>query len=216
MTRLGWQALLEHCRMLEQTVPGAAWKACARELIAAPGESHAAEAFQRWLALGPAPGQPSEAQCPIEDSAYQKGAVWCLALSHQPAAASIVGDFAIACLSKIPTLGAVSQKVGFACAQALGSMECSEAVSQLTRLRARVTHSVARRLIEKSTLHRSFPARVPLAQAHLGIQQRTGRGGSGLHSNGELRDPHGEVVDPAPATRVRLWHPLSSEPSDCR
>jgi hypothetical protein len=329
MTRFGWQALLEHCRTLEQTVPGAAWKACARELVAALGESHAAEAFHRWLALGPTPGQPSEAQCPIEDSAYQKGAVWCLALSHQPAAASIVGDFAIACLRKIPTLGAVSQKVGFACAQALGSMECNEAVSQLTRLRARVTYSVARRLIEKSLgetaarngltvgdledlavplfaidadgaseraigdaavavrlsdaggvaiawrnadgkllksapahIKKAFPGEVKsvsafskeLGQAYLAQRDRLesafaetrtvtlahwrrhfidhsllgflgrrliwvfsneqGWECSGLHSNGELRDPHGEVVDPAPATRVRLWHPLSSEPSE--
>src|SRR5260370_1450615 len=115
-----------------------------------PGRIKCCEAFQRWLAVGPTPGQPPEAQCPIEDSAYQKGVVWCLALSHQAAAATCVGDFAIACLRKVPMLGAVSQKVGFACAQALGSMECNEAVGQLTRLRAKVTYSVARRLIEKS------------------------------------------------------------------
>lgn len=38
--------------------------------------------------------------------------------------------------------------------QALGSMECSEAVSQLTRLRAKVKYSIARRLIDKS-LHQA-------------------------------------------------------------
>jgi Domain of unknown function (DUF4132) len=47
-------------------------------------------------------------------------------------------------------LGAVSQKVGFAGVQALGAMECSEAVAQLTRLRAKVKYAVALKLIEKS------------------------------------------------------------------
>ena len=46
-------------------------------------------------------------------------------------------------------IGAVSQKVGFACVQALGTMECNEAIAQLTRLRTRVKYSVALRLIEK-------------------------------------------------------------------
>jgi hypothetical protein len=34
---------------------------------------------------------------------------------------------------------------------------------------------------------------------------------SGLYSNGAVRDPHGELIDPTSATRVRLWHPLSSQ-----
>jgi hypothetical protein len=329
ITRLGWHALLEHCRTLEQTVPGATWNARARELIVALGESNVVETFLRWLALGPTPGQPKEARCPIEDSAYQKGAVWCLALSHQPAIASAVGDFAIASLRKVPMLGAVSQKVGFACAQALGSMECNEAVSQLTRLRAKVQYAVARRLIEKSLreaaerngltvgdledlavpllaldaegrseraigdatvtvrlsatgdvaaawrsadgkplksapsqIKKAFPNEVKsvsafareleqvylaqryrlessfaeirtIALAHwrrhfidhpvLGFLGRRliwvfsnehGWERSGLYSNGEVRDPHGAVIDPASATKVRLWHPLSSERSE--
>jgi hypothetical protein len=329
ITRFGWQALLEHCRTLEQAVPGKTWKARARELAAALGESNVLEAFRRWLALGPTPGQPPEARSPIEDSAYQKGVVWCLVLTHDPAAASGVGDFAIACLRKIPMLGAVSQKVGFACVQALGSMECSEAVGQLTRLRAKVTYTVARRLIEKSLreaaerngltvgdledlavpwfaldaegaseqtlgdttvtsrvsdtgevtaewrnaegkllksapshIKKAFPSEVKsvsalakeLEQAYLGQRYRLesslaetrtiapahwrrhfidhpllgllgrrliwvfsneqGWERSGLYSNGELRDSQGEVIDLTPATKVRLWHPLSSEPSE--
>ena len=63
--------------------------------------------------------------------------------------ASTIGDFAIACLRKIPMLGAVSQKVGFACVQALGAMESNEAISQLARLCAKVKYTVALRLIEK-------------------------------------------------------------------
>jgi hypothetical protein len=154
ITRAGWEGLLEHCRSLEQAVPGAKWKRRARELITMLGENEVFPAMLRWLALGPTPGQPSEARSPIEDSPYQKGVVWCLAQRSDREAALAIADFGIACLRKIRALGAVSQKVGFACAQALGAMDCNEAVAQLTRLRAKVKYSVARRLIEKS-LHQA-------------------------------------------------------------
>jgi hypothetical protein len=150
ITRAGWEGLLEHCRGLEQTVPGTKWKKRSRELITVLGEAEVFPAMLRWLALGPTPGQPPEARSPIEDSAYQKGVVWCLAQRNDREAALAIADFGIACLRKVRLLGAVSQKVGFACAQALGAMECSEAVAQLTRLRAKVKYTVARRLIEKS------------------------------------------------------------------
>ena len=150
ITRAGWEGLLEHCRGLEQAVPGAKWKKRSRELITVLGETEVFSSMLRWLAFGPTPGQLPEARSPIEDSSYQKGVVWCLAQRNDREAALAIADFGIACLRKIKMLGAVSQKVGFACAQALGAMECSEAVAQLTRLRAKVKYSVARRLIEKS------------------------------------------------------------------
>lgn len=150
ITRAGWEGFLEHCRALEQAVPGAKWKKKARELMGILGESEVYAAIVRWLALGPTPGQPFEARSPIEDSPYQKGVIWCLAERNDREAAVAIADFGIACLRKIPLLGAVSQKVGFTCVQALGAMDCGEAVAQLTRLRAKVKYTVARRLIEKS------------------------------------------------------------------
>jgi Domain of unknown function (DUF4132) len=145
-----WRGLLEHCAALEQTVPGAKWRKRANELLEALGEGDVLETIERWLALGPTPGQPVEARSPIEDSPYQKGAVWLLAQSNTAQAASAIADFGVACLRKIRMLGAVSQKVGFACVQALGSMACDESVSQLARLRTKVKYTVAQRLIEKS------------------------------------------------------------------
>lgn len=150
IARAGWEGLLEHCRSLEQAVPGVKWQKRSHELIAILGEEEVFAAMLRWLALGPTPGQPSEARSPIEDSPYQKGVVWCLGQRNEREAAVAIADFGIACLRKIPLLGAVSQKVGFSCTQALGAMDCSEAVVQLTRLRAKVKYTVARRLIEKS------------------------------------------------------------------
>jgi hypothetical protein len=150
ITRAGWEGFLEHCRALEQAVPGAKWKKKTRDWMAILGESEMYAAILRWLALGPTPGQPPEARSPIEDSPYQKGVVWCLAERNDREAAVAIADFGLACLRKIPLLGAVSQKVGFTCVQALGAMDCPEAVAQLTRLRAKVKYTVARRLIEKS------------------------------------------------------------------
>ena len=150
ITRAGWESLLEHCRALEQAIPGAKWKKRSRELINILGEAEVYSALLRWLALGPTPGQPSEARSPIEDSSYQKGVVWCLAAHNDRETAVAIADFGLACLRKVPLLGAVSQKVGFTCVQALGALECGEAVAQLTRLRAKVKYTVARRLIEKS------------------------------------------------------------------
>jgi hypothetical protein len=152
ITRSGWEALLQHCWELEQAAPGKKWNTRARELVTALGEAEARETMINWLAFGPTPGQPSEARSPIEDSPYQKGVVWCLGLGREREAALAIANFGVACLRKIPMIGAVSQKVGFACVQALGAMESSEAISQLTRLRAKVKYSVARRLIEKSLL----------------------------------------------------------------
>jgi hypothetical protein len=150
ITGPAWRGLLEHCRALEQTSPGMKWKKRSQELVEALGGSEVWPTLQRWLALGPTPGQLPEARSPIEDSPYQKGVVWLLALSQRPEMASNIGDFAVACLRKVPMLGAVSQKVGFACVQALGSMDCDEAVSQLARLRTRIKYTIAQRLIEKS------------------------------------------------------------------
>ncbi len=329
ITASAWHGLLEHGRTLEQTVPGAKWKRRCLDLTNALGDAEVERTFHRWLALGPTPGQLSGARSPIEDSTYQKGVVWCIALVGTPDVASTIGDFAIACLRKVPMLGAVSQKVGFACIQALGSMECTEAITQLSRLRSKVKHSFARRLIEKSLdvaakrsgltveeledfsvpsyaidiegkaeiivgdakatvrlceegkvtaiwqntdgkLVKSVPAHIKkafasdvksvsmlakeLEQAFLAQRYRLescftsmrsvpiahwrryfvehpllgflgrrliwvfsneqGWERSGLYSDDEVRGPGGEVIDLAPAAKVRLWHPLSSEPAD--
>ena len=150
ITKAGWTGLLEHFKSLNQTVPSAAWKKRARELTNALGGAEAIQTMLGWLALGPTPGQPSEARSPIEDSPYQKGLIWCVALAETRQSAVAIGDFAVACLRKIPLVGAVSQKVGLACVQALGTMQSDEAVSQLTRLRTKIKYSVAKRLVEKS------------------------------------------------------------------
>jgi hypothetical protein len=150
ITRAGWESLLEHCLALESSTPSAKWRKRSIELVSALGAPEAAGRMVRWLELGPTPGQPPEARSPVEDSGYQKGIVWCLAVQPASLAAAAIGDFGVQCLRKVPLLGAVSQKVGLACVQALGAMGSREAVSQLTRLRFRVKYSVALKQIDKA------------------------------------------------------------------
>lgn len=150
INRSGWEGLLEHCKSLQQPTPSAKWKKRAKELVSALGESEVIPLLFRWVELGPTPGQPPEARSPIEDSQYQKGVVWCLAAFPQEEAAALLADFGIACLRKIKMVGAVSQKVGLACVQALGAIASREAIAQLTRLRAKIKYSMARKLIDKS------------------------------------------------------------------
>ena len=150
ITAAAWLGLLEHCKRLQQTTPSTKWKKRAGELMTALGETEVAATMRKWLALGPTPGQPHEARSPIEDSDYQKGMVWCVALGSDRESSLAIAEFGFACLRKIRMMGAVSQKVGFACVLALGTMECDEAVSQLARIRAKIRYAVALRLIEKS------------------------------------------------------------------
>lgn len=205
ITRAGWEGLLEHCRALEQTVPGTKWKKRSSELITVLGEAEAFRAMLRWLALGPTPGQPPEARSPIEDSAYQKGVVWCLAQRNDGEAATAIADFGIACLRKIKMLGAVSQKVGMASAQALGAIECGEAVAQLTRLRAKVKYAVARRLIEKSL--KQAAERSGLTVQEL---EDLSAGQYGLDTNGEAHKGIGDakaVIHLGDDGRIAvIWH----------
>src|SRR6185295_1522625 len=81
---------------------------------------------------------------------FQKGFIWILGALGDTSIAPEIGDFAFACFRKIPMIGAVSHRVGNACVNALAAMPGLEAVSQISRLAARVKYDVARRLIEKA------------------------------------------------------------------
>ena len=188
ITRSGWEALLEHCKSLQQPSPSAKWKRRSRELVNALGESEVIPLLFRWLGLGPTPGQPTEARSPIEDSQYQKGMVWCLASFDQREGPAALADFGIACLRKIRMVGAVSQKVGLACVQALGSMPSREAIAQLTRLRAKIRYSMARKLIDKSLQSVADNIGVTLSELEDCAVE-----GYGLDNNGTARFKIGEA-----------------------
>jgi len=144
-----WRALLEHATSLSQSTAPKKWRKEAVELIDKIGRADVLDAGRRWLAIAPMPAS-TQMQVPDAQAAYQKGLVWALGSLGDTSIAPDIANFAFACFRKIPMIGAVSQKVGNACVNALAVMPGLEAVSQLSRLAARVKYDVAKRLIEKA------------------------------------------------------------------
>jgi hypothetical protein len=147
--QLAWRALFLHARSLTQSTASRKWQSEAVSLIERIGRAEVLDAAQRWLAIAPMPGH-TQSQVPEEEADYQKGFIWALGALGDTSAAPGIGDFACACFRKIPQIGAVSQRVGNACVNALAAMPGLDAVTQLSRLAARVKYDVARRLIEKA------------------------------------------------------------------
>jgi hypothetical protein len=144
-----WEAMLLHARTLAQSTPSKKWRAEASDLTNRIGRTGVLDAARRWLALGPTPDKTG-VQAPEAEADYQKGLVWVLGVMGDASIAPDIANFAFGCFRKIPMIGAVSQRVGNACVNALAAMPGLDSVAQLSRLAARVKYDVARRLIEKA------------------------------------------------------------------
>ncbi len=144
-----WHALFLHARSLTQSSASKKWMTEAQALVNKIGPEEVLDSARRWLALGPTPGVTQE-QTPEAEADYQKGFVWALGALGDASIASDIADFAFACFRKIPMIGAVSHKAGNACVNALAVMPGLDAVSQISRLAARIKYDVAKRLIEKA------------------------------------------------------------------
>lgn len=145
-----WLALFDHARTLTQSAAPRKWQAAAVQLIDRIGRADVLASAPRWLGLGPMPGCSSQLQTPDAEADLQKGFVWALGALGDASLAPAIADFALACLRKIPQIGAVSHRVGNACVNALAIMPGLGAVSQLSRLATRIKYDVARKLIEKA------------------------------------------------------------------
>ena len=140
-----WRALFLHLRSLTQSTASRKWQGEAVALIERIGRAEFLDAARRWLALGPMPGS-TQLQMPDAEADYQKGFIWALGALGDTSIAPEIADFAFACFRKIPMIGAVSHRVGNACVNSLAALPGLDAVSQISRLAARVKYDVARRL----------------------------------------------------------------------
>jgi hypothetical protein len=149
--RSGWSALFSHCLAAQSSSPSKAWRKKAEELIAAIGPGRVRDSAVHWLNsdLVPVTAKPGT-QISDKDADYLKGFVWLLAGLPEAELGQVVADFGLTCLRKIPNLGPVSARVGFACVNALAEMPGLEAVAQLSRMRVKVKYAVALKLIEKA------------------------------------------------------------------
>ncbi|HTB12442.1 MAG TPA: DUF4132 domain-containing protein [Bryobacteraceae bacterium] len=148
-TEFEWRALLLHARSLTQSTASKKWQTEAVNLSTRIGHAEVLDAARRWLALGPTPGETT-IQAPEGEADYQKGLIWALGALGDTSIGPDIANFAFGCFRKIPTIGAVSHRVGNACVNALAAMPGLDGVAQLSRLAGRVKYDVARRLIEKA------------------------------------------------------------------
>ena len=149
--RSGWSDVFAHCLVTQSSTPSKAWRKRSEELISLIGVNKVRDSAARWLNgdVVPVTAKPG-AQISDKDADYLKGFVWMLASISDGELCQAVADVGLTCLRKIPNIGPVSARVGFACVNALSEMPGMDPVAQLTRMRAKVKYAVALKLIEKA------------------------------------------------------------------
>jgi len=149
--RSGWSALFSHCLGAQSSSPSKAWRKRSEALIAGIGASKVRDSAVRWLNgdVVPVTSKPGT-QISDKDADYLKGFVWMLAGIADGELCRAVADVGLTSLRKIPNIGPVSARVGFASVNTLAEMPGMDSVAQLTRMRAKVRYAVALKLIEKA------------------------------------------------------------------
>jgi hypothetical protein len=149
--RSGWSDIFAHCLRAQSSTPSKTWRKQSAELIAVVGESKVRDSAVRWLNTDvvPVTTKPGT-QISDKDADYLKGFVWMLTSISDGGLCHAIGDVGLTCLRKIPNIGPISARVGFACVNTLAEMSGLDPVAQLTRMRAKVKYAVALKLIEKA------------------------------------------------------------------
>jgi hypothetical protein len=143
-----WRCVLTHAEASGAT-PSKRWQEESAKLIASLSRERFREMALRWLGGGVTPGEARRQLRPGE-AELLKGFVWMLCEFADLQVAGCLAALAEECFRKIPQIGAVSHKVGNACVNVLAAIPGLNAVGQLSRLRARVKYSTAKRLVEKA------------------------------------------------------------------
>lgn len=199
-----WQALLQHAFEITGSKPTRPWLKKAAELIERIGPEAFVEAIGAWFPLVGQPGRPRLADMHGIDTQTLlnpgnaealKGFVWAAGTMSSAgegtgrAVARLIGDLAEVCFKKIPNFGARCPKVGNACLAVLGSMNDSEAIAQLSRLRLKLKMPSMRRLLDKAVA--AAGRQRGMSPADL---EEVSVPTYGLTAPGELRRPLGEFT----------------------
>jgi len=145
--RAPWMALLTHLQALSSARPSAKWAKACRARVAAVGADAFRARAHAWIA---AMREGADEPMAERNADLARGLAWSLAELGGDGDARAVGDLALLCATKIPSVGQRSAKVANACIGALGEMAGDAAMAQVTRLRVRVKYAQTQLLIERA------------------------------------------------------------------
>lgn len=194
-----WERIFCHAAELKSSEAAKKWRVSAQALTEELGAEAFLEAAVRWLALGASPNRPG-VQISSGEAEFQAGFLWFLAGRTDERLPELLAGFAESALTKIPLVGAVSQKVGNACVNVLAEMPGLAPVSQLSHLSRRVKYDTAQRLIGKALTRAADRAGVSREQLEeMSIPD------CGLGSDGALTERFGDYC-----VRVRIEETTSA------
>jgi hypothetical protein len=183
-----WIRVFQHARLLAQGEPARSWLRTAASLVEEVGVPEFQAAVGRWLRWGPTAGRGGIQVSP-EEATVQRGLLWFLPGYADGVLCAAVADFAEECLRRVPDLGPVPHRTGFACIQVLAATPGPEALIQLARLASRLRNAAARNFAGEALAEAAFAAGADPAE----IDELT-LPTFGLDAAGTLREDLGDVI----------------------
>lgn len=148
-----WKRLFGHAQNSESAKPNAAWRKEAKACVSAVGKEEFGENVTRWFGEVTTPAQPTGTYghnaVTERNISLLKGLAWICADQPDVRVARGLSRLLEGSLKKLPGLGPWAVRSANAAIWALTEMDCAEAVSQLGRLKTKVTFRTAINLIEK-------------------------------------------------------------------
>jgi hypothetical protein len=146
--RDAWMALIAHAGTASSARPSRKFLTVAASFVEPIGAAAVSAALERWFETVRAEDPASRPLASEINSKTLSGLVWLSALPALAKVAPAVVELALYAFRKVPTVGAISTRVGNACIAALSEAEPIDAVRHLDTLRVRIRYPSARKLIE--------------------------------------------------------------------
>lgn len=159
---LALRDLVIHWHKATQSKPSKRWSDRAHELMLQLGPDRFHQLLLQALPEVGKPGKvemknhggfvhPSDPTEIHERSANTlRGLIWTTLVCDDPEVIRAVGQTAVRCFEKIPDVGPRAPKIGNACLVALAGMRTVEAVSQISRIKAKAKHASSQKQIERA------------------------------------------------------------------
>jgi len=157
-----WRRLFAHLQIVDGSKPGAAWRKVAKERLSAIGEADFRQSVARWFESVTAPPmrtveyesggrtwEHQQSRGTERNINILKGLAWLCAETPGADTARALGRLVEGCLRKQPAVGPWGVRATLAALWSLTESDSPEAVSQLGRLKRKVSFRTALNAIEK-------------------------------------------------------------------